>query len=31
MTEVKAFDQIVETSYSYAKEQIAAWKKQRRD
>jgi predicted acylesterase/phospholipase RssA/CRP-like cAMP-binding protein len=31
MTEVKAFDQIVETSYSYAKEQIAAWKAKSQD
>ena len=31
MTEVKAFDQIVETSYSYAKEQIAAWKAHNQD
>ena len=31
MTEVKAFDQIVETSYAYAKEQIAAWRNQRTD
>ena len=29
MTEVKAFDRIVETSYAYAKEQLAAWMDQR--
>ena len=29
MTEVKAFDRIVETSYAYAKEQLAAWMNQR--
>ncbi len=30
MTEIKAFDQIVETGYAYAKEQLAAWMDQRR-
>jgi predicted acylesterase/phospholipase RssA/CRP-like cAMP-binding protein len=31
MTEVKAFDRIVETGYRYAKEEIAAWLDQRAD
>ena len=31
MTEVKAFDRIVETGYSYAKEELAAWLGKRQD
>jgi predicted acylesterase/phospholipase RssA len=31
MTEVKAFDRIVETGYSYAKEELAAWLDKRQD
>lgn len=31
MTEVKAFDRIVETGYSYAKKELAAWLDQRGD
>ena len=31
MTEVRAFDRIVETGYAYAKEELAAWLDQRAD